>query len=292
MSAPRVSIVMPVYDTGEPLARALDSVAAQTFRDFELVIVDDGSTDPRTRTLLEGAATRPATTLHRTENRGPARARNLAVERARGAYVLPLDADDWLAPDYLARTVPVLDAAAPRVGVVYTWIGLTGAHHGVWRTGGFTLSELLARCTIHVCSLYRRELWADVGGYDPAFVESCEDWDFWLGAVARGWEGACVPEVLAWYRRSDRSRHKAARVPGVSGRLVRTLVEKHRALYEAHLVEAVVRMYEEREATNLMLERLYDRPAMRLLGRVRALFHLGPRALRGAPRGRGDGAGG
>jgi glycosyltransferase involved in cell wall biosynthesis len=282
MSAPRVSIVMPVYNPGDYLARALDSVAAQTFRDFELVIVDDGSTDARTRTILEGATARPGTTVHRTENRGPAHARNLAVERARGAYVLPLDADDWLAHDYLARTVPVLDAAPPRVGVVYTWIGLAGAHHGVWRTGGFTLAELLARCTIHVCSLYRREVWTDVGGYDPAFVESCEDWDFWLGAVARGWEGACVPEVLAWYRRTDRSRHKAARVPGVSGKLVRTLVEKHRALYQEHLVDAIVSMYEEREATNLMLERLYDQPAVRLAGRLRALF-------RGRDR---DGAGG
>jgi len=281
MSAPpRVSIVMPVYDAGDHLARALDSVAEQTFRDFELVIVDDGSTDARTRALLDAARHRPATTLHRTTNRGPARARNLAVERARGAYVLPLDADDWLAPDYLARTVPVLDAAPPRVGVVYTWIGLTGGHHGVWKTGGFTLRELLARCTIHVCSLYRRQVWDDVGGYDPAFVESCEDWDFWLGAVARGWEGACVPEVLAWYRRSDRSRHRAARVPGVSGRLVRTLVEKHRALYETHLVDAIVAMYEEREATNLMLERLYHHPAIRLVGRLRAL--LGGRDRDGA----------
>jgi len=270
--APRVSIVMPVYDTGDLLTRALDSVAAQTFREFELVIVDDGSTDARTRALLDAAATRPGVTLHRTENRGPARARNTAIERARGAYILPLDADDWLEPEYLACTVPVLDAATPRVGVVYTWIGLTGHHHGVWRTGGFTLQELLARCTIHVTSLFRRTLWEDVGGYDPAFVESCEDWDLWLGAVARGWEGACVPEVLAWYRRTDRSRHRAARVPGVSGKLVRTLVEKHRALYEAHLVDAIVAMYEERESSNQMLERLYDRPALRLLGRVRALF--------------------
>ena len=69
-------------------------------------------------------------------------------------------------------------------------VGLVGGHHGVWQTGGFTLVELLSRCTIHVSSLYRRELWADVGGYDPRFVESCEDWDLWLGAAKRGWTGA------------------------------------------------------------------------------------------------------
>src|SRR5262249_27460617 len=155
---------------------ALDSLAAQTWRDFEVVLVDDGSTDPTTRALLDAAATRPATTVHRTPNRGPAHARNFAIERARGAYVLPLDADDWLAPALLPRTLPVLDAER-EVGVVYTWIALTGEHHGVWKTGGFTVEELLIRCTIHVSSLYRRTLWEDVGGYDPRFVESCEDWD-------------------------------------------------------------------------------------------------------------------
>src|SRR5262249_3186102 len=199
--APGGSGVMPVYNAGRWLGQALASVDAQTFRDFELVVVDDGSTEERTRTLLDEAARRPGVTVHRSENRGPALARNLAIERARGAYILPLDADDWLEPAFLAKTVPLLDAD-PGLGLAYTWVGLAGAHHGVWRTGGFTVPAPLARCTIHVASLFRRELWADVGGYDPAFVESSEDWDLWLGAAARGWRGRCVPEVLVHYRRS------------------------------------------------------------------------------------------
>jgi glycosyltransferase involved in cell wall biosynthesis len=268
---PRVSVIMPVYNAGAYLEQALASVEAQTYRDRELVVVDDGSTEPRTREILEAAAGRDGVSVHRTENRGPSHARNLAIERARGAYVLPLDADDWLAPTFLERTVPLLDAD-PSVGVAYTWVGLVGGHHGVWKTGEFTFEALLARCTLHVASLFRRELWADAGGYDPRFVESWEDWDLWLGAVARGWRGACVPEVLVYYRRSATSREKAARQPGVGARLMRTLVAKHRALYEAHLEDALAAMYEERAGVCLSLERIYDHPAVRLALRVRELL--------------------
>ena len=163
MSAPRVSVVIPVFDAGDQLARALESVARQTYRDFEVVVVDDGSTDRRTLAILEAAAREPGVTVHRTPNGGPSRARNVGVERARGAYVLPLDADDYLAPAFLERTAPLLDAD-PALGVVYTWVGLVGGHHGVWRTGGFSVTDLLSRCTIHVTSLYRRKLWEEVGG--------------------------------------------------------------------------------------------------------------------------------
>jgi|SRR5499426_1587707 len=267
---PRVSIVMPVFNAGRWLPQALASVAAQTYRDFELVVVDDGSTEPRTRELLDEAARRPGVTVHRTENRGPSHARNLAIERARGAYILPLDADDYLAPAFLEKTVPLLDDD-PELGVAYTWVGLVGGHHGIWRTGGFTVRELLVRCTLHVASLYRRELWRDVGGYDPRFVESSEDWDLWLGAAARGWRGRCVPELLVYYRRSATSRERHARQPAISARLMRALVEKHRTLYEANLEDALAGMYQERAEVCLALERIYDHPAARALLRLRAL---------------------
>jgi glycosyltransferase involved in cell wall biosynthesis len=273
--APRVSIIMPVFNAGRYLTQALDSVEAQTERDFEVVVVDDGSIDARTHAILDEAAARPGVTVHRTENRGPSAARNLAIQRSRGAYILPLDADDYLAPTYLEKTVPMLDAE-PALGVAYTWVGLVGGHHGVWKTGGFGVRELLTRCTIHVTSLYRRRLWEDVGGYDPRFVESCEDWDLWLGAAARGWKGSCVPEVLVYYRRSATSREKHARTPGVSTRLMRTLVEKHRPLYLAHLEDALAGMYEERSEVCLALERVYDHPAVRVLLRLRGLVKGAP----------------
>ena len=267
----RISIVMPVYNAGQSLERALRSAVAQTYRDVEIVVVDDGSTDARTLAILEGASRRPGVTVHRTPNRGPSAARNLGVERAHGTYVLPLDADDYLDPAFLAKTAPILDRT-PDVGIVHTWIGLVGGHHGTWHTGPFTLDALLVRCTIHVCSLYRRPVWDAVGGYDPRFVDTAEDWDFWLGAVSRGWKAECVPEVLAYYQRSPTSRERRAREPGTSARVMRTLVGKHRALYEAHLEDALAGLYEHLCETSLALERLYDRRAIRLALRLRGLL--------------------
>lgn len=268
MTAPHISVVIPVLDAGDDLERALASVVAQRRDDVEVVCVDDGSTNARTLAILAAAEQRPGISVHHTPNRGPSAARNLAIEHARGAYILPLDADDYLAPDYLARTVPILDTE-PDVGIVHTWIGLIGGHHGVWRTGRFALPDLLVRCTIHVTALYRRTLWADVGGYDPAFVETAEDWDFWLRAVARGWTARAVPEVLAYYQRSPTSRERRARAPEVSGRVMRRIVIKHRALYEQHLEASLVGMYEHLAATSLTLERIYGNPAVRTALRVR-----------------------
>jgi glycosyltransferase involved in cell wall biosynthesis len=270
-TTPRVSVIMPVLDAGRDLERALRSVAAQTFVDRELVIVDDGSRDPHTLAVLHGAVASGAATVHRTGNRGPAAARNLAIERARAPYILPLDADDWLAPRFLERTVPALDAD-PAVGVVHTWVGLAGGHHGTWRTGPFEIPALLARCTLHVSSLFRREVWAQAGGYDLRFVEASEDWDLWLSAAAHGWRGHCIPEVLAYYHRGPHSRERRARRPGAAGRRMRILVAKHRPLYERHLEDALGALYEELMQAGDSLERIYDHPAVRLALAARGLL--------------------
>jgi glycosyltransferase involved in cell wall biosynthesis len=268
-ATPRVSVVVPVFNPGSLLRDALDSVAAQTYRDLETIVVDDGSTDATTLAILDEAERRPATTVIHTPNRGPAAARNTAIERSRGAYILPLDADDTLAPTFLARTTAVLDAE-PAVGICFTWVGLTGGHHGVWRTGEFSAEALLGRCTLHVTSLYRRALWHEVGGYDPAFVEGSEDWDFWLGAAERGWTARGIAEVLMSYRRSATSRERRARGRAASAQIMRRLVAKHRALYEAHLEDALAGLYVEYATVASALERAYNNPAGRMLTWLRA----------------------
>ena len=266
---PRVSVIIPAFNAGSLLRDALDSVAAQTYRDLEVVVVDDGSTDAASVAIVDEAARRPATTIVRTANRGPAAARNTAIGRSRGAYILPLDADDTLAPTFLTRTTAVLDGE-PDVGICFTWVGLTGGHHGIWRTGEFSPQALVGRCTLPVTALYRRALWDDVGGYDESFTEGSEDWDFWLGAVARGWTARGLPEVLMSYRRSAGSRERRARGREASAQIMRRLVTKHRALYEAHLEDALAGLYTEYTTVASALERAYDNPAGRFLTWLRA----------------------
>jgi glycosyltransferase involved in cell wall biosynthesis len=268
VSAP-VAVIVPVLDAGALLERALRSIEAQTLAPREIVVVDDGSTDPATLALLDDVARRPGVALHRTPNRGPAAARNLAIERASAPFILPLDADDHLAPTFLERTVPLLSERSD-LDVVHTWVGLVGRHRGVWRTGDFALPALLARCTVHVTSLFRRTLWERVGGFDTAFTDGAEDWDFWLSAAAAGARAEGIAEVLTYYHRGPGSRERAARARGTSRDLMAKLATKHRRLYETHLTDALALLYEEYAGTADALERVYEHPLLRLATAWRA----------------------
>src|SRR3982751_4404826 len=130
VDAPVVSVLVTCFNLGEYLEEAVDSVLAQTFTDFEILIVDDGSTDNATRLLLERFR-RPRTRVFRTSNQGLARARNFLLARARGRYVSHLDADDRFHPEFLEKTVAVLDAH-PEVTFVSTHLRMFGDEQGVW----------------------------------------------------------------------------------------------------------------------------------------------------------------
>ncbi len=106
---PHVSVVVAAYNAAETLDEALASVAAQTYRDFELIVVDDGSTDATPELLAKYAVMWPWMTWFRQENTGVATARNRAIERARGDLIAFQDADDIWLPDKLAEQVPLLD---------------------------------------------------------------------------------------------------------------------------------------------------------------------------------------
>lgn len=270
MTTPRVSIVTPVFNAGPSLEQTLVSVSAQSFTDWEHVLVDDGSTDPTTRRILDGAASRPKVTVLRTDNRGPAAARNHAIAHGRGRYVLPLDADDYLHGTFLDRTVPILDDE-PAIGIVHTWVGLVGGHVGVWKTGPATIPALLARCTLHVTSLFRRELWDPGDGFDPSFVETGEDWDFWIRLAVRGVQARGVQEVLAYYRRTPGSRDDAARARSRADAVMRRLLTKHAALYAAHAPEVIATLFLEVTQLGKSLQRVYANPLVRAALRARDL---------------------
>ncbi|HEX9287644.1 MAG TPA: glycosyltransferase family A protein, partial [Thermoanaerobaculia bacterium] len=107
-SPPTVTVVIPCYNLGAYVSEAVQSVLDQTYSDFEILLIDDGSTDPVTRHLF-ASYRRPRTRILRTENQGLARTRNLGIREAAGRYVSFLDADNLLEPAFLERTVPLLE---------------------------------------------------------------------------------------------------------------------------------------------------------------------------------------
>jgi len=196
---PKVSVVIPCYNAHRFLADVLASVRSQTFRDFEIVIVDDGSTDPATASFLETVD--DGVRLVRKANGGLSSARNAGFAAAQGSYVLPLDADDEIAPDMLARSVAALESS-PEAGYAFAQIEVFGDECGIVRKT-WNLFEQLATNQLPYCLLMRRSVWADTGGYDETMREGYEDWEFNIRISKLGVRGIQVESPLFRYRRQS-----------------------------------------------------------------------------------------
>ena len=174
--APVVSVVVPCFNLGAYLDEAVQSVLDQTFQDFEIIIVDDGSNDSVTQNLLTSYR-RPRTRIVRTSNRGLALARNYGLDQANGKYISFLDADDVLEPAFLARTVSVLDRDKD-VAFASCWLTAFGARSFDWTPANCSLPGLLVEDTVCTAALTRRDAVIDVGGFDPKMpAQGYEDWD-------------------------------------------------------------------------------------------------------------------
>lgn len=198
---PTVSVVIPCFNQAAFLTEAVESVLAQTFSDWEVVIVDDGSPDETadvaTR-LIEGSPGQRIRMI-RQANVGLAGARNAGIAAALGRYILPLDADDLLGPSMLRRMVDLLESDRT-ISIVYSDYELFGARSGPVQTGSWSTDSMCEANQFAYCSLYRRDVWEAVGGYNPNMVTGYEDWDFWIGAVRRGFGARRIREPLFRYR--------------------------------------------------------------------------------------------
>jgi glycosyltransferase involved in cell wall biosynthesis len=235
-AVPTVSVVVTCFNLGEYLDEAVASVLAQTRQDLEIVVVDDGSTDPGTVALLDGYV-RPRTTVIRTANRGLPAARNLGVSRTSGRFLCMLDADDRLEPAYVARSVETLEAD-PDLAFVSHWVRTFGVADGEWRPTRCDLDALLDHNTVNGAAMVRRTAFEAIGGFDESMRDGLEDWDFWVRLVAAGQRGTILPEVLHAYRRRHGSMSAGFGRGGVAPAYLgpyRALVAKHASQFARRL---------------------------------------------------------
>ena len=208
-SDPLVSVVMPAYNVGWCIGRAVDSVLAQDYRARELIVVNDGSTDD-TRAVVEryGAQVR----LINQDNRGMCAARNVAIRSAHGAYVAFLDADDWWLPEKLARQVTLMESR-PEIGFCSTaarvedeqgrLINLWRCRHGNTQMLATLFAENAAIAGGCSAVMARRHLVDQVGLFDESLT-GFEDPDLWIRlAAVSGY--ACIDEPLAVILRREKS---------------------------------------------------------------------------------------
>ena len=195
MSVASVSVVLPCYNAHRHLGEALDSVRRQTVPPLEIIVINDGSTDPETIACL-AALPADVRVVHQ-ENRGLAGARNSGFRVAHGDWVLPLDCDDLLAPTMVERCLAAASASA--ASYAHAQIEVFGDESGVVRKR-FNFFEQLATNQLPYCLLLKRAVWLDAGGYDETMRHGYEDWELNIRLGALGHFGAQVNEPLFRYR--------------------------------------------------------------------------------------------
>jgi glycosyltransferase involved in cell wall biosynthesis len=198
------SIIIPCFNYGQFVSDALASALGQTLQALEVIIVDDGSTDPATHHVLQALARPPRVQLVSQPNRGLPAARNTGIALARGEYICCLDADDTLEPTYLELCIAALEADRS-VGFAYSWARLFGDETYIWRTRDFNIEQAMHDNHTPVSAVFRRDDWLAVGGYRPDMRDGYEDWEFWLRIAALGRRGRVIRAPLFNHRKHGRS---------------------------------------------------------------------------------------
>ena len=197
---PTLSIIIPCYNHGEYLREAISSVEQCNDKNlYEIIILNDGSTDKHTIEVLQQLSEEGYDVIHQA-NQGLGAARNKAIKKASGRYILPLDSDNKIHSEYIYESIKILDEQ-PEIAMVYGDSEYFGGKTGRRQTGEFNLQKIMIGNYIDACAVYRRSVWEALGGYDEKMpVMGMEDWDFWLNMALKGYEFYYIDKVLFDYR--------------------------------------------------------------------------------------------
>lgn len=232
-----VSIIIPCFNHGKYLLEALVSIENCDNSLFEAIIINDGSTEPDTLTILDEVGEKYKV-IHQ-KNSGLCAARNAGIAKAKGRYILPLDADNRIYPGYLEHGIPILDAN-PEVAVVYgkrDFFGDTSVAE-LFQPGEFDLARLAVGNYIDACALIRKTALTDCGNYATDLPEQgLEDWDLWLSLASKGWKFHFLDEVVYGYRFRPTSMARTMVESGDAAKNTAYIASKHAMLFRGVLTE-------------------------------------------------------
>jgi glycosyltransferase involved in cell wall biosynthesis len=203
-----VSIIVPCYKQAHFLNETLHSVLDQTYSNWECIIVNDGSPDNTDVISQQWCEKDNRFSYLYKENGGLPSARNAGVKRSKGEFIVALDSDDILHPDFLRQLVPQLKSD-DNLGIVscYRYFFRENKANIMYeyKASGSTYHDLMFENKLMPSSIYRKKCWEEVGGYDESMVKGFEDWEFWLNITKRGWGFKFVEEFLFYYRKAKKS---------------------------------------------------------------------------------------
>lgn len=228
-----VSVIIPCYNQAKYLPETLDSLIAQDYKDWEGIIVNDGSPDNTEEIALDYIEKDGRLRYIKKENGGLSSARNYGIKQALGEFILPLDSDDIIKPDYIKKAIDAFDRE-PQLKLVYCLGHCFGVTTGFWNMVYKDYSSLLLENSIFCSAIYRKKDWQHIGGYDELMKKGFEDWEFFIRLLDENSLVYQIPAPLFYYRTKEVSMITATRTKEARMVLEDYIYMKHRSKYEAH----------------------------------------------------------
>jgi len=238
---PLISVVIPCYNDGVFLPETISKLNLQTEQSFEIIIVNDGSTDQHTLNVLKKLEDQENITILHKENGRMSSARNHGVEQAKGKYIAALDADDFFDHSFFKKAVQILEAN-PSTAVVTSYIKFFGNKHGRSKPRGGNAFNFLFSNQCPACAIVRKEVWDKVGGYDETMKLGYEDWEFYIRITKLNLTVHLIPEYLLYYRQTNKSTLKNDTHPNRT-EIIKYILEKHKDWY----VECLTNLIDNKE---------------------------------------------
>ena len=175
-----VSIIIPCYNHGLYILVAIDSVINQTYTNWEIIVVNDGSTDAYTNKVI-GNITIDNVKIINTQNQGLSAARNIGIVNAKAEFIVLLDADNKLKSTFIDQTMLIFKST--KADIIYTDGFYFDGQTGDLLQQEVTMPKMLTRNLVDACSVFKKHIWEKIGGFNVNMRYGWEDWDFWLSAL-------------------------------------------------------------------------------------------------------------
>ncbi|MDP3436519.1 MAG: glycosyltransferase family A protein [Bacteroidales bacterium] len=233
-SNPLISIIVPCFNDGKYINECINSIHLQNYENYEIIIVNDGSTDKKTNEIIDAISHNKIKVIQ-TQNQGPAKARNLAIKNSCGKYILPLDADDKAGKVFIREAIEILEQK-PNIKIVNCDVKLFGTKKGYIKYGAYSIQKMICENIIVSASVFRREDFDKTKGYNPNMKEGLEDWDFWLSILEKGGDVYKIDKPEIFYRVKKGSRNNSLTSENLK-RLRYQIYTNHKALYSKYLLD-------------------------------------------------------
>ncbi|WP_294078923.1 glycosyltransferase family 2 protein [Proteiniphilum sp. UBA5384] len=236
-----ISIIVPCYNQAEYMDECLQSVLDQTYANWECIMVNDGSPDNTEEIALKWQNRDSRFIYLKKENGGLSNARNYGIAKATGKFILPLDCDDKIGPDYILLAIKVFHSRQD-IGVVYCQAVFFDKHTGKWKLPAFDKRYLLCSNHIFCSGIFLKDDWSQIGGYDENMKQGWEDWEFWINLLYTLNKNAYrINYTGFYYRRKENSMgDNVFNSQQTQLKIYEYVYSKHKALYDCNFPHPII----------------------------------------------------